>query len=81
MKRRWGAAKQNAMLDPLCDRQIFFCVRDQFYKYSGCKANEMWGKSLLRPAVGLEKILKFYSYSGCKKDCMWGKIGYTRWSN
>ena len=26
------------------------------YKYSGCKRNEMWGKSLLRPAVGLRQI-------------------------
>jgi hypothetical protein len=30
------------MLDPLWD---FDKLSDQFYKYSGCKKNEMWGKN------------------------------------
>jgi hypothetical protein len=29
-----------ALLDPLWDLDKF---RDQFYEYSGCKENEMWG--------------------------------------
>ncbi len=50
----------------------------QFYNYSGSKRNEMWGKSLLRPAVGLRQIWTiFFNYSGCKRNEMWGR-NYVR---
>ncbi len=32
----------------------------QFYNYSGCKRNEMWGE-IVRPAVGLRQILSIIS--------------------
>ncbi len=40
--------------------------------YSGCKNKDIWGRSFVRPAVGLRQNLSF-KYSGSKRNQMWGK--------
>jgi hypothetical protein len=39
---------------------------------SECKKTVMWGKSFVRPAVGLGQFWTIL-YSGCKKNKMWGR--------
>ncbi len=52
------------MLDPLWD---FDKLSDQFYKYSGCKKNEMWGKNCYTSCGAQTNFDNFINTAGIRR--------------